>query len=194
MIMISREPLEEGKNPNERPFASIGVLFDLDDTLVLTSELEHFRRARDWKQCLANLCNTLVPEYTAEFLKEICTLTDRIGIVTSSPRHYAEAVVRYHGLGLPVLVAYHDTAIHKPHPAPLLLAAQKLGVAPISCMHIGDSEKDFQAATSANMIPIQVLHKSAIAIDIPTCHVCTNWTQVIAEVRRIMNASHVRSE
>lgn len=48
-------------------------------------------------------------------------------------------------------IAYEDTAEHKPHPEPLLLAAKELGVRPEECVYIGDSISDIAAAKAAKM-------------------------------------------
>jgi|SRR3989344_553336 len=48
-------------------------------------------------------------------------------------------------------VSYQDTANHKPHPEPLLLAAQKLGVMPEESVYIGDVSNDILAAKAAGM-------------------------------------------
>jgi len=48
-------------------------------------------------------------------------------------------------------VLFEDTKEHKPHPAPLLLVAKKLGVKPLECVYIGDADSDVQAAKSAGM-------------------------------------------
>lgn len=50
-----------------------------------------------------------------------------------------------------VAVSYDDTANHKPHPEPLLYAAEKLGVAPAACVYIGDVENDVIAGHAAGM-------------------------------------------
>lgn len=50
-----------------------------------------------------------------------------------------------------VAVSYDDTANHKPHPEPLLHAAEKLGVEPAECVYIGDVENDVIAARAAGM-------------------------------------------
>lgn len=39
----------------------------------------------------------------------------------------------------------------KPHPAPLLLAASQLSLAPEACLYVGDAERDVQAARAAGM-------------------------------------------
>ena len=50
-----------------------------------------------------------------------------------------------------VTVSYQDTTNHKPHPEPLLLAAQKLKVKPEECIYVGDVENDVKAAHAAGM-------------------------------------------
>lgn len=45
-----------------------------------------------------------------------------------------------------------DTTPHaKPHPAPLLEAARRLGVAPTECVYVGDDERDIIAGLAAAM-------------------------------------------
>lgn len=45
-----------------------------------------------------------------------------------------------------------DTTPHaKPHPAPLLEAARRLGLAPEQCMYVGDDLRDIQAGQAAGM-------------------------------------------
>lgn len=49
------------------------------------------------------------------------------------------------------VVTIEDTPEHKPHPAPLLLAAKKLQIDPKHVVYIGDAPTDFQAAQGAGM-------------------------------------------
>lgn len=49
------------------------------------------------------------------------------------------------------VVGYEDTELHKPHPDPLLFAAEQLAVAPDACVYIGDVENDMIAAHAAGM-------------------------------------------
>ena len=45
-----------------------------------------------------------------------------------------------------------DTLPHrKPHPLPLLHAAQLAGARPENCVYVGDAERDIQAARAAGM-------------------------------------------
>ena len=57
----------------------------------------------------------------------------------------------------PACVVCGDSTPHlKPHPAPLLLAAEQLQLAPASCVYLGDDLRDVQAARAAGMRPIAV--------------------------------------
>lgn len=75
------------------------------------------------------------------------------GIVTNKVTRYAEPVVR--GLGLDaragVLIAGDTTAHAKPHPAPLLEAARRLGRDAGRCVYVGDDVRDVQAGRAAGM-------------------------------------------
>lgn len=73
----------------------------------------------------------------------------RYGIVTSTPRHYAEQLVRHHGLNIRVLTAWHDTRRHKPDAEPLIHGMQALGTD--RAAYIGDAEIDRAAADAAGM-------------------------------------------
>ena len=42
----------------------------------------------------------------------------------------------------------------KPHPRPLLHAAEVMGVSPAECVYVGDAERDMQAAQSAGMFAL----------------------------------------
>jgi len=52
---------------------------------------------------------------------------------------------------LPVGVFHDDTSRHKPDPAPLLLAAERTGIAPAETVYIGDSVHDIAAGRAAGM-------------------------------------------
>jgi HAD superfamily hydrolase (TIGR01662 family) len=56
-----------------------------------------------------------------------------------------------------LFVTSEDTAERKPHPAPLLKAAEKLGLTPQGCAYIGDYEGDIMAAKAAGMLSVAAL-------------------------------------
>jgi HAD superfamily hydrolase (TIGR01509 family) len=77
----------------------------------------------------------------------------KLAIVTS---RISESVYEFHELKavqecFAATVSYQDTTKHKPHPEPLLLAAQKLQVEPSEAVYIGDVKNDIKAARAAGM-------------------------------------------
>jgi phosphoglycolate phosphatase len=74
------------------------------------------------------------------------------GIVTNKAARYTDALVPQIGLQQAGCVISGDTTPHtKPHPAPLLEAAQRLGLAPQDCWYVGDDLRDIQAGQAAGM-------------------------------------------
>ena len=89
-------------------------------------------------------------------LSEIERAGLRWGIVTNKPGWLAEPLLSEVGLAArcACLVAGDTLAERKPHPLPLLHAAQLLGLEPGHCVYVGDAERDVQAARNAGMIPL----------------------------------------
>ena len=77
----------------------------------------------------------------------------RWGIVTNKAMRFTAPLVD--GLGLSaraaVVIAGDSTPHAKPHPAPLLEAARRIGVAPTGCVYIGDDHRDIVAGKAAGM-------------------------------------------
>jgi len=82
----------------------------------------------------------------------------RWGIVTNKAARYTTPVVDGLGLGARAAVVISgDTTPHsKPHPAPLLEAARRLGLPPASCLYVGDDQRDVQAGRAAGMHTVAV--------------------------------------
>lgn len=78
------------------------------------------------------------------------------GIVTNKLEYLAVPQAVHLGLHNDcVVVVGGDTTDHiKPHPAPLLHAADKAGVDPAHCIYIGDDERDIVAGKAAGMATI----------------------------------------
>ena len=76
-----------------------------------------------------------------------------VAAATSKRRGSASEALRLAGLDayLDVLVTLEDTDEHKPDPAPLLLAVDRLGGTPERAVYVGDAVVDVQAARRAEM-------------------------------------------
>jgi pyrophosphatase PpaX len=82
----------------------------------------------------------------------------RLGIVTAKRRSTVELAFARLKVGhlFETVVGGDETEQHKPEPAPLLVAAQRLGVDPIDCAYVGDSPFDIRAAKAAHMYSVAV--------------------------------------
>ena len=80
------------------------------------------------------------------------------GIVTNKISRYTGPLVEALGLAArAAVVICGDTTPHaKPHPAPLLEAARRLGVTAARCVYVGDDLRDVQAGRAAGMRTIAV--------------------------------------
>ena len=77
----------------------------------------------------------------------------RLGVVTAKRRATVELAFARIPLGhmFETLVGGDETERHKPDPQPLLVAAERMGVAPEACAYVGDSPFDVRAARAAGM-------------------------------------------
>lgn len=73
------------------------------------------------------------------------------GIVTNKAARFTQSIVPRLGVAPACVVCGDSTAHLKPHPAPLLLAAEQLRLDPADCLYVGDDLRDVQAARAAGM-------------------------------------------
>lgn len=84
-------------------------------------------------------------------LGELTTAGLAWGIVTNKAERFALPLSRALGLKAGAIVGGDTTGHTKPHPAPLLEAARRLGVAAEACLYVGDDERDVRAGRAAGM-------------------------------------------
>lgn len=78
------------------------------------------------------------------------------GIVTNKPGWLTDPLLEEVNLSsrARAVVSGDTLAERKPHPLPLLHAAQSMGVSPAECVYVGDAERDMQAAQAAGMYAV----------------------------------------
>jgi pyrophosphatase PpaX len=93
-----------------------------------------------------------------EQLERLRTEDRTLGIVTVKSRPTVEVTFSVLPLAdyFETVVTGDDTELHKPHPAPLLMALDRLGAPPESAAYVGDSPFDIRAAKAAGMASIAV--------------------------------------
>lgn len=138
------------------------MIFDLDETLLDTSALREARQQQRWSEVMRRLDEVQpyrLPEADVEVIDVPLRLREegiRVGVLTASPRHYAEALLEHFGIVHDGLVTGSDGYAAKPDPAGLLALAEQLGVAIARCAHVGDLDTDVAAAVSAGAIAVGV--------------------------------------
>ena len=157
---VNRIRRERGLPPvtaaSMRPYASAGARGLLGAGMGVAPDDAEYSALRE--QFLAYYEAGLA-ETTALF-DGIATLLDALaarrlpfGIVTNKAARYTQPVVAALGLAARArAVVSGDTTAHpKPHPAPLLHAAELLGVAAADCVYVGDDLRDVIAGNAAGM-------------------------------------------
>lgn len=142
------------------------LLFDLDDTLVMSSHLDRFRgqinvgnRNHAYVDELIRETQNLIqliPESTLLSIKK--SFPDiKLGIFTRSPRCYAETLLAqcYPGIKWDCVVAYEDVEKTKPSPEGIFLAAKATCTANMNrIVLVGDEKSDLIAAYQAGAFSI----------------------------------------
>ena len=78
------------------------------------------------------------------------------GVVTNKPGWLTDPLMAALGLDrrAACVVSGDTVAERKPHPLPLLHAAERIGLAPSDCLYVGDAERDIQAGRAAGMTTV----------------------------------------
>lgn len=139
-----------------RPMVGAGARGMIAVAFDHTPEDAEFEALRDeffanYQQCL--LARTQPFDGVPDLIAQLQARGLPWGVVTNKSSRFTEPLTR----GLPlfgsasVIVSGDTTAHAKPHPAPLLEAARRMGVAASQCIYVGDDERDIVAGRAAGM-------------------------------------------
>ena len=139
-----------------RPYSSAGARGLLRCALYLMPTVEAYEAHRvqflkDYEAAMT--VDTCLFDGVPELLAQIKNEGMAWGIVTNKATYLATPIVKALGLAqeCAVLVCGDTTAHSKPHPLPLLHAAQQAGYNVERCLYVGDDLRDIQAAQAAGM-------------------------------------------
>jgi phosphoglycolate phosphatase len=107
------------------------------------------------------------------------------GVVTNKPGWLAEPLLAALQLSgrCRVLIAGDTLPERKPHPRPLLVAAEQLGVTPERCAYVGDAQRDMEAARAAGMVGLVALFGYIGTADEPAAWPADAWLDRADELR-----------
>jgi phosphoglycolate phosphatase len=141
-----------------RPTASAGARGMIGAAFGLTPADEGYEELRlqwfDRYQSAMSVHSTLFGG-VQELLDGIAAAGMAWGIVTNKPARFTDPLIPQIGLQHAGCIISGDTTPHaKPHPAPLLEGARRLGIAPEHCWYVGDDLRDVEAGRAAGMITV----------------------------------------
>jgi phosphoglycolate phosphatase len=139
-----------------RPQASHGARGLLGVGFDLHPEDSRFASMRDeFLQLYAdNICRHSRPfPGILDLLAELEARGLKWGVVTNKPARFTEPLMSILDLAeRAACIVSGDTCPQpKPHPAPMLAAADLCGATPAQCLYLGDAERDIEAARAAAM-------------------------------------------
>lgn len=127
------------------------IIFDLDLTLVDTSNLESARRSRSWQLVYSLIPTTKLYPNMDKVFSYIRENGIIVTIVSTAPRPYIERLVRFHNIPVNYIVGYHDAKPIKPHPAPMIKALELMGANVGDVISFGDRAIDIQSSDAAGI-------------------------------------------
>lgn len=139
-----------------RPMAGAGARGMLGEAFGLTPEHPDYEVLREeffanYERRMTHL--TTIFDGVGQLIEQLLQRQMVWGVVTNKSARFTEPLT----LAMPLFatartVVSGDTTPHaKPHPAPLLEAASRLGLDPNSCIYVGDDERDIVAGRAAGM-------------------------------------------
>ena len=108
-------------------------------------------------------------EGVADMLAALEAAGSTWGIVTNKPEYLARDILPQLDwqTRCAVLIGGDTLAEKKPHPLPLQVAAERIGIAIADCVYVGDDERDIQSARAAGMPSIAALWGYRQAHEVP---------------------------
>jgi 2-phosphoglycolate phosphatase len=121
-----------------------------------------------------------------DLLDELERRSVRWGVVTNKPGWLTDPLLAQLGLSQRAgcVVSGDTVAERKPHPLPLLHAADLIRVAPQACVYVGDAERDIQAGRAAGMRTVVAAYGYLGADDSPASW---NATGIVDHPRQLLS-------
>ena len=127
------------------------AIIDLDMTLVDSSVAASLRRAGKWTEVYKTVPRFDLYLGIPELLQQLTDNRIRYCIVTSTFEEYSKRVLSHFQIDPEFSICYHHTERHKPHPEPLQLALDRLGLPSSEVFSIGDEANDIKASRSVGV-------------------------------------------
>lgn len=146
-----------------RPMAGAGARGMLQIAFGMSPQDVEFAAMREeffvnYERCMTE--RTYAFEGVQELLQTLAHRGLPWGVVTNKSERFTLPLTRSMSLfaGAGAVVSGDTTPYAKPHPAPLLEAARRMGVAPSACIYVGDDARDIEAGRAAGMRTVAAVY------------------------------------
>lgn len=131
-----------------RGMLSVAFQMNPADAEFESMKMEFFA---NYEKCLTQ--HTVAFSGVPEAIAKITLAKIKWAVVTNKSQRFTmpltEAMSLFSSAG--AVISGDTTPYSKPHPAPLLEAASRLGIPPENCLYVGDDERDIVAGRAAGM-------------------------------------------
>lgn len=146
-----------------RPHAGSGARGMLGVAFGMSPEHRDYEVLREEFYCQYEAClteRTRAFTGVAELLENLLQRGLRWGVVTNKAQRFSTPLTRAMPLfaSASTIISGDTTPHTKPHPAPLLEAARRLGLEPNECVYVGDDARDILAGRAASMATVAALY------------------------------------
>ena len=128
------------------------VIFDLDQTLVDTSNIEHHRKSGNWNSVYEGIGQLIANKEIDDLIKLLNEGGILIFIVTMSPSTYCQKIIDRFKWNVTGKICYHDVKpLIKPHPESFNRILRDYNLEADNVISAGDSAHDIVASNKANI-------------------------------------------
>ncbi|MFY0517857.1 HAD hydrolase-like protein [Lysinibacillus sp. UGB7] len=127
-----------------------GIIFDLDNTLIETTDLEFYRKNHRGLTTEIVLENS-TPLVEVDLVNELKRSGFKIGVVTRSREEYAKPVLDAYGYEYDILISRYSTYRTKPHQDPYISCMKKMEIDSRYLISIGNEEVDTISSNRAGI-------------------------------------------
>lgn len=132
----------------------MGIIFDLDQTLIDSSIAAVYRDNREWQKVYSLIPKFRVYPKINELISWLNYSRVVTCVVTNTPRSYCIRVIDHFSWTFCGTVCYHDTKNHKPHPEPIFKGIELLKNCTSNIISVGDQAKDIIASKRAGIVSV----------------------------------------
>jgi len=147
----------------------MGVIFDLDETLVDTTAASGELKEEQWVEAEKKIAQFKIYDGIPELLKFLREHDIKLAVVSTSPHEYCRRVLHYSDIECDGIVGKEDST-DKPSAEPMHKALRMIACGNETVVSFGDRAKDIIASKAAGIVSVGCLWGSTEADKLKAAH------------------------